>query len=595
MPEEHAKPVGSGTTLVVVVHGLGVLPHRMEDVRAAACEAYGPGTVVRVPEMPYARWLSGTRATRIVADLLSEIDRWVQEAAPTRIVLVGHSVGATIARRTFLVAAGCPDDFRAEGDLATEKPRAWADKVERVVMLAAFNRGWKISARMGWIYSILFNIVGLVGHLVPGWTPTAFDFRIGAPFMAQTRLNWLAYRRSQQASHPRDPARPDQPILIQLLGTQDDLVSPVDQVDLTVDGTGQALIAGPNDPPDPGPEAQDYFLIELPFTDHKQAVILEGDAAAQARRVLVLDALKRGRVGLSTIALDPALLSDEIEGVDETVRDTVFVIHGIRDDGFWTHRIAERVRAAGSPTGRNQATVFRSWTPSYGYFAMLPFVLPWIRREKVEWFMDQYVTAFAQYPKSDFHYVGHSNGTYLAARALQDYPALHFRNVLFAGSVVRRDYPWLPLVDSGRVARFQNVCAGGDWVVALLPKSVEWFRKFDLGGAGFDGFRDAGKRPAITEFKYLRGGHGAGIAEPHWPKIAAFIVDGTPFAPDRNDPETLYEPTPDPSIAALGKAHIGIAAVLGIGLLVVWLCFKLGGLFGLLLAVLLIRFVVLRV
>jgi len=590
---DSARVPAAARTLVVVVHGLGSSAHRLRDVIGAARAAYGADTDVFAPDLPHGSWLSGARASAIIGLLLDGIDERVRLRAPDRIVLVGHSVGATLARRLFLVAAGWPSNFRQESDLGHQRPRDWAFKVERIVMLAAFNRGWKISERMSWYYSILFNLVGLFGHVpIPGrgWTPTAFEFRLGAPFMAQTRLHWLAYRRNP----PPHLIDRDRPILIQMLGTQDDLISPIDQVDLAVDGSGWALRETGYTADAAGPTQQDYFLIELPDTDHVQAITLTGDPAALARRRLVHTALTAPRAALAAVALDPALLVDEIDAVDADVCNTVFVIHGIRDDGFWTHRIAEKVRELGSKTDQG-VTTFRSWTPSYGYFAMLPFVLPWIRREKVEWFADQYVTAFAQYPLSDFHYVGHSNGTYLAARALTQYPAIHFQHVLFAGSVVRRDYPWEEMLRDRRITAFQNIVAADDWVVALLPKSVAWIRAFDLGGAGFDGFDDAGQ-PGITEYRYLLGGHGAGIREAHWPEIATFIVNGTPFPP--NPTQTvpgLHDTGPDPTLAILARLHIGLPAIVVLGALACYLAWSHGGAFGLLLAILLFRFIVLRV
>ena len=165
------------------------------------------------------------------------------------------------------------------------------------------------------------------------------------------------------------------------------------------------------------------------------------------------------------IASDPAHLVDDLPPIDQSVTDGVFVMHGIRDDGYWTSRLAKRVkeRAPG-------ACVLKTRTPTYGYFAMLPFLLPWIRRQKVEWFMDQYVGARAQFPKAEISFIGHSNGTYLAARALRDYDDAKFKNIFFAGSVVHRNYPWLALVEDGRVHKFHNVRAAKDWVVALFPR-----------------------------------------------------------------------------------------------------------------------------
>ncbi len=68
------------------------------------------------------------------------------------------------------------------------------------------------------------------------------------------------------------------------------------------------------------------------------------------------------------------------------------------------------------------------------------------RRSKVEWLMDQYTENLALYPNADFSFVGHSNGTYLLAKALLEYPACKFKNVVFAGSVVNKNYDWGTLV-----------------------------------------------------------------------------------------------------------------------------------------------------
>lgn len=559
-------------TLAVVLHGWKLGPNSMEDVKKTVKETYGSDVSICAPRLAYADRFKSVRATWMVKDTLRAIDECVAVHQPQRIVLIGHSFGATVARRVFLVASGNPTNFCPEPDLAEEKPRGWASKVERIVLLAAFNRGWKISDRMSWYYSILLNVVGFLGQVWPGeWSPTIFDFRLGAPFMVQTRLHWMAYRRAHLAELRKSTDDIHRPILIQMIGTQDDLISPFDQVDISVDGTGRALVSGQDDLVQKAggerDDERDYFLVETPLTDHETAVVLYGDRAANARRQLFREAVTQDRRGLHALAFEPALLADEIAVVDETVEDAVFVIHGIRDDGFWTHRIAERVRSVAMNT-RHWA--FRSWTPTYGYFAMLSFMLPWIRREKVEWFMDQYVSAFAQYPNADFHYVGHSNGTYLAARALEDYPAFHLKHVLFAGSVVKTDFAWRTMIDHARVHRFQNIVASADWVVAWLPKSVDWWWRFDLGGAGFDGFRDAGKSNAIHELKYVNGSHGAGIIEQHWDQIAGFIVDGTALSPTGSD---LYARKRSFLIASIGMTRIVVPLLIAIfGVLVPLSC-----------------------
>jgi hypothetical protein len=171
------------------------------------------------------------------------------------------------------------------------------------------------------------------------------------------------------------------------------------------------------------------------------------------------------------------------------VTDVIFVIHGIRDAGYWTHKIARRVREKGKRLGRVVATE----TSSYGYFPMLRFFLPGERRIKTQWLMDQYVEACALYPNARFSFVGHSNGTYLLASALRDYRCCRFNRVLFAGSVVRRQYDWDRYIARGQVQEVANYVATADWVVAFFPKALQTLGIQDLGSAGHDGFRSAGR------------------------------------------------------------------------------------------------------
>ena len=80
---------------------------------------------------------------------------------------------------------------------------------------------------------------------------------------------------------------------------------------------------------------------------------------------------------------------------DDSVTDVVFIVHGIRDQGYWTQKLAQRVKFLGAKQ-RNIASV----ASGYGYFPMLPFLLPWGRRSKVEWLIDQYTEALATLSRS---------------------------------------------------------------------------------------------------------------------------------------------------------------------------------------------------
>lgn len=172
----------------------------------------------------------------------------------------------------------------------------------------------------------------------------------------------------------------------------------------------------------------------------------------------------------------------------------------------------------GRKSGRDVVAI----APTYGYFAMLPFLLPWSRRAKVEWLLDHYVTIRASHPRARISFVGHSNGTYVLAGAVDSCPAVTFGNVVFAGSVVRSDFDWRRL-RGPQVGAVLNYVATTDWVVAIFPRLLGVLRLQDLGGAGHDGFDES---PGVTDVEYVPGRHGAALDERHWNDIAAFVLDG---------------------------------------------------------------------
>lgn len=536
------KPSNSGPEngryLVVILHGWLGTPAKMNDVKTAVCNAYGSEPDFYVPLLDYANFFTTTPAAKIVNQILGNMDKICDSPAKYgKIVLVGISIGAVFARRLFLAATDVHETVPNEKELSNAGRRPWVDKVERIVTLGGLNRGWLSSGRLSWVESFFTNLLGLMGGLWPGTRrPTIFEVRRGAPFIVQTRLQWLAFR----SPYLRQSSELDKqkPLVIQLLGTQDNLVAPDDAVDFAVDH---------------GRESP-YFYLELPHTRHDNAFVFspsmfdrDGTFAAE-RKARFTNALTWSRDELVQHQIPSEYLADTLpDEPDPKVEHVVFIVHGIRDDGYWTRKIARRIRECAAKSEAEKK--WRCVTSSYGYFAMLPFLLPWIRTQKVEWLMDLYVGVQSRFPKAKFSYVGHSNGTYLVARALQDYPAARFHHVLFAGSVVRRNYEWDELLASPqrgrgserlpRVNKLLNVVATRDWVVALFPQGLEPLQRFfDLGGAGFGSFDQAlrvSKNPKLNEVRYVIGSHSAGLVETQWPRIADFIVNGTvPAPPDRD-------------------------------------------------------------
>lgn len=290
--------------------------------------------------------------------------------------------------------------------------------------------------------------------------------------MANLRIQWINLLRDASLFPPV-------PVTIQLLGTIDDIVDESDNVDIQ---------CGAN-----------FIYKSVPETGHVNVIDFSGPIG-QERQKIFLDALCTENEKLKS---DKTL---EFK-LDPTVEHIVFIMHGIRDYGHWTRNLSQAVAAAAERRGLMVKTVISD----YGYFPMIGFLLQPERQRNVRWFINQYTEALARYPKAKMSFIGHSNGTYLLASALERYRACAFERTVFAGSVVNRDFPWDKHVSDDRVAAVQNYVATADWVVAVFPAIFERLRKAraDLGSAGHTGF--ARRDPPVYEVTFIKGDHGAAI------------------------------------------------------------------------------------
>jgi pimeloyl-ACP methyl ester carboxylesterase len=150
------------------------------------------------------------------------------------------------------------------------------------------------------------------------------------------------------------------------------------------------------------------------------------------------------------------------------------------------------------------------------------------RQKYVRWFMDLYTEEIAKNPKVKISFVGHSNGTYILASAMERYSSIEVHNVVFAGSVVQRDYSWNRWQGEGRVQAVQNYIAAEDWVVAIFPRLFELITEItplerisDIGSAGFNGFEDT----FGNHFEHIvKGGHSGALDVRNHDSIAGFIA-----------------------------------------------------------------------
>jgi pimeloyl-ACP methyl ester carboxylesterase len=479
---------GSSDTLVVLLHALGSSPQNLADVKAVVRRNF-PNADILSPA-----YLAHPFANTSPAQLAAKLDRRLEEVYALsksngpgygNIILVGHSIGALLVRRTYLYGKGYRSDHvEAEArhlvPLPGAAPHKWVAAVDRIVLLAAMNRGWdtrKIDNRT-WGTQIKGQaFVALARATDTGKLPLSVER--GAPFISNLRIDWIRMVRQEASS-----VRP----VVQLLGERDDLVTPGDDID---------AITAPN-----------FIFMRVDDTNHINITDMSPAEPITRRRAEVFEQALREPLDSLRASHPPnrgLLISDA------KVKHIVFIKHGIRDMADWSTPLRVELEKSGEET--------HVVIEKFPYFSMLSFLVLWDRQGQVRRFVDEYAQALAEFPNATkVSFVGHSFGTYILASSLERYASVVFHRLYFAGSVVRRDFQWGELRQAARFGDIRSDRAASDWVVAIFPRFFEQIRSlpgmrqssyFDVGSAGFNGFiSDDATR---YEYHYLKGGHGAAL------------------------------------------------------------------------------------
>ena len=514
-------------SLYVVVHGLGG-PQTMD----ATCELireldpaadiialnYLRRTVLADRMLPLGS--SNWDAFDLSKEIELQISQQESEGDYSEINLIGHSAGAVLIRKAYLIGCGACSELNVDLSGDEQPSRSpWTGKVKRIVMLAGLNRGIQISGQRPSDMSPLkhFGIwLGVYVSEMAGVGKLVRDLEAGAPLIANLRLDWIA-KHAGAPDRQDDGGEENQIEIIQILGDIDDIVSFDDSHDLAaVDQLRNAT----------------FKTYKMTGTGHNEVVevvsetmasVIEGAEGEGSESVEPTD-VHRGTIlkkalgfprratdvmTKSTFKLESAIDQYLVKGVsperDATVDHVVIVLHGIRDYGRWSSSFVDELAAPHRQVEN----------PRYGYFGMGSFLIGSAREKFVKWLMDEITELRSRYPSATFDFVGHSNGTYLFAKAIQDYESLKVRNVVFAGSVVNHGYDWARLLPSerGQVKQVVNITADKDWVVAIFPRAFEAFHLFGyrqpIGAGGYVGFAAAKSKPAfVTEFQ-IHGQHSA--------------------------------------------------------------------------------------
>jgi pimeloyl-ACP methyl ester carboxylesterase len=487
--------------LIVFVHGYAKGNKPLEGVIRAAQQAR-PGADLMYFEYA-SQVFSNADPFRLASQMEEQIRQLDSERDYERIHLVGYSMGALLLRKAYVYGSGSVEDlpFADRSRATTRPPQDWVKRVDRFVLLAGTNRGWSHEdpPKEMTLWKATVNSFGMFFGSLSGTGMLVRRIQRGEPFVANLRLQWLDVM--SKAKDPKSGLK--QPVVVQLLGDQDDVVSKEDNRDVTV--------------------AKDFIWVGVSNTNHVNVIDLDQPGAGADRKRKILQALGSEEDIAALKRAIPAPARDE----DPDVSTVVFVLHGIRDMGEWTSLfespLQERFQRRHADTGE-KIYVHRA---GYGYFAMGSFLLWPDRQRNVRWFMDQVTELKSKFPNlKHLHFIGHSNGTYVLASALERYGTLKVDKVVFAGSVVRRSYDWTGL--SGRVGKVRNYVGADDLVVGIFPNLFELplFRLInsDLGSAGFNGFQDGRFKDLETQF--VKGGHPAALHPDNVQSIVDFIVDG---------------------------------------------------------------------
>jgi hypothetical protein len=413
--------------------------------------------------------LTTSRAEEIALRLRAEIDaQWISAGAYDDVVLAGHSMGSLFLRRAYLLAAG--------GDPREPETAPWASAVSRIVLLAGIGRGVDAELRGGWAPVLR------AGRYVPFIRQSImYDVLRGSDFVTNVRVGWI--RHMAELARRADTTRP--PVVVQLVGTEDDVLQRGDNIDLL--------------------QLPTAFHIDVPGARHRTLHRLELTQDPALAYRLFREAFVATVPAHAAPRYVPSLAPSHV----------VFLLHGLRGSrDSWIADLARRIR--------QRSTDIDVVESSYGRLSLVAFVLPSVRRYELRWLQDQYTEYLARHPNATFDVIAHSNGTYLVGESLSRVPSMQFRRIALLGSVLPTEYPWRDRHELGQVQDLRIDRAADDAIAAVLCTAMRGIGMTDVGPSGWRGFDEAGTFE--TDVGWWMGGHKAALAPANLESLAEFVA-----------------------------------------------------------------------
>ena len=399
----------------------------------------------------------------------------------------------------------------------------WSRRVDRIVLLGSPNGGFRFRG-FSWL-RVLYALA------VPFADFALEQVHSGRGYwVTNMRLRWLdVYRR-----RPGDPDKAhannqdleiEDPLMVDVVGMADRLV--------TSDDMHDSLAISRS------------WRLEIADTDHAGLVDISDGSS---RRWEVISRAIWGKAEDQSDDIDAAFTADGTAndsmtvlspGVDDgpttnpdqtdestadraaTSKNVLFIFHGIRataDDG-WIATLRERL-------GMGMMVV----APDTGFFSAWEFALPFTRNRKTHDFLETYARA-ARHHDPLLHIPGPlERHVHDGQKHAEKVPAVRFRSILLAGTVLEPSFDWQKLVDRHQIGTYDGLSRSGEnWkpgevhnervrvdfpvgIIAVLNGLKPWNR--GVGPGGVIGFPNA---PDVVrqDVKVYTGGHAGAFTGLH--------------------------------------------------------------------------------
>jgi len=183
------------------------------------------------------------------------------------------------------------------------------------------------------------------------------------------------------------------------------------------------------------------------------------------------------------------------------MKKVVVSLHGIRTRGVWQKDLV--------PVLANNG--FTPHPLDYGNFPATFLLFPPFRSKKVEWLLRECERIMNAEHVSRISIIAHSFGSFMVAEMLSKYHAIKVDKVIFAGSIVKKDFDIAGILNRGQINLVENNYGENDIWPKVAKKIV-----MGAGDAGARGFNDS--HPLLIQKEFKKHGHSEYFHYSHFTK-----------------------------------------------------------------------------